>query len=53
MHTAGILQMTHRGLKKNIRRNELPRSPESMSSQPNGRGSVDFDERSLYQVPTT
>ncbi len=50
MHTAGILQMTHRGLKKNIRRNELPRSPESMSSH-NGRGSVDFDERSLYQVP--
>jgi chromosome segregation ATPase len=51
MHTAGILQMTHRGLKKNVRRNELPRSPESMTSQPNGRGSVDFDERSLYQVP--
>ncbi|KIW25881.1 uncharacterized protein PV07_09017 [Cladophialophora immunda] len=55
-HTAGILQMTHRGLKKNIRRNELPRSPESMSSQLNGRGSAldardDFDERSLYQVP--
>ncbi|KAJ9613892.1 hypothetical protein H2200_002028 [Cladophialophora chaetospira] len=50
MHTAGILQMTHRGLKKNIRRNELPRSPESMTSQ-DGRGSVDFDERSLYQVP--
>ncbi|EXJ70771.1 uncharacterized protein A1O5_05761 [Cladophialophora psammophila CBS 110553] len=55
-HTAGILQMTHRGLKKNIRRNELPRSPESMTSQPNGRGSAldardDFDERSLYQVP--
>ncbi|OAL24962.1 hypothetical protein AYO20_10565 [Fonsecaea nubica] len=55
-HTAGILQMTHRGLKKNIRRNELPRSPESMTSQPNGRGSMldardDFDERSLYQVP--
>lgn len=56
MHTAGILQMTHRGLKKNIRRNELPRSPESMTSQQNGRGSAldsrdDFDERSLYQVP--
>jgi predicted nucleic acid-binding Zn-ribbon protein len=50
MHTAGILQMTHRGLKKNIRRNELPRSPESMTSH-HGRGSVDFDERSLYQVP--
>lgn len=55
-HTAGILQMTHRGLKKNIRRTELPRSPESMTSQRNGRGSAmdntdDFDERSLYQVP--
>ncbi|KEF54950.1 uncharacterized protein A1O9_08602 [Exophiala aquamarina CBS 119918] len=56
-HTAGILQMTHRGLKKNIRRTELPRSPESMTSQPIGRGSGmtdgidDFDERSLYQVP--
>lgn len=55
-HTAGILQLTHRGLKKNVRRTELPRSPESMSSQPNGRGSAvdvldDFDERSLYQVP--
>lgn len=56
-HTAGILQMTHKGLKKNIRRTELPRSPESMTSQLNGRGSGatdgidDFDERSLYQVP--
>lgn len=56
-HTAGILQMTHKGLKKNIRRTELPRSPESMTSQPTGRGSGtmdgidDFDERSLYQVP--
>lgn len=56
-HTAGILQMTHKGLKKNIRRTELPRSPESMTSQLNGRGSAatdgldDFDERSLYQVP--
>ncbi|KAK5445297.1 hypothetical protein LTS15_010078 [Exophiala xenobiotica] len=55
-HTAGILQMTHKGLKKNVRRSELPRSPESMTSQPNGRNSSldgigDFDERSLYQVP--
>jgi chromosome segregation ATPase len=55
-HTAGILQLTHKGLKKNIRRPELPRSPESMTSQPNGRssgldGMDDFDERSLYQVP--
>lgn len=55
-HTAGILQLTHRGLKKNVRQSELPRSPESMTSQPNGRmsgvpGIDDFDERSLYQVP--
>lgn len=50
-HTAGILQMTHKGLKKNVRRTELPRSPESMTSQMNGRNSDDFDERSLYQVP--
>lgn len=54
-HTAGILQFTHRGLKKNIRRNELPRSPESMASQSRSLsgadGASDFDERSLYQVP--
>ena len=54
-HTAGILQMTHKGLKKNIRRNQLPHSPESMTSQ-NRSGSrmdgvEDFDERSLYQIP--
>lgn len=54
-HTAGILQMTHRGLKKNIRRNQLPQSPESMSSQ-NRSGSRldgmdDFDERSYYGIP--
>lgn len=54
-HTAGILQFTHKGLKKNVRKNELPRSPESMASGPrslSGReGASDFDERSLYQVP--
>lgn len=54
-HTAGILQFTHKGLKKNVRKNELPRSPESMASQTrsvSGRdGGSDFDERSLYQVP--
>lgn len=53
-HTAGILQMTHKGLKKNIRKNQLPHSPESMSSQ-NRQSRMDaiddFDERSLYQVP--
>ena len=54
-HTAGILQYTHKGLKKNIRKNELPRSPESMASQARSvsrsDGHSDFDERSLYQVP--
>lgn len=54
-HTAGVLQMTHRGLKKNVRRNQLPHSPESMSSQNRSMygidGPNDFDERSLYQVP--
>lgn len=51
-HTAGILQFTHRGLKKNVRKNELPRSPESMASQTRSvSGASDFDERSLYQVP--
>lgn len=54
-HTAGILQFTHKGLKKNVRKNELPRSPESMNSQARSHsrsdGTSDFDERSLYQVP--
>jgi hypothetical protein len=53
-HTAGVLQMTHRGLKKNIRRGELPRSPESMISTnhqsiPTFDGISDFDERSFYR----
>ena len=53
-HTAGVLQMTHRGLKKNIRRGELPRSPESMMSTnhrsiPAFDGIDDFDERSFYR----
>ncbi|KPI43386.1 uncharacterized protein AB675_6824 [Cyphellophora attinorum] len=54
-HTAGILQMTHRGLKKNVRKTQLPHSPESMSSQNRNTYYMDtmndFDERSLYQVP--
>ncbi|KKY28885.1 putative involucrin repeat protein [Phaeomoniella chlamydospora] len=54
-HTAGILQMTHKGLKKNVRREELPRSPESMVSYghqsiPRFDGADDFDDRSLYRV---
>jgi chromosome segregation ATPase len=54
-HTAGILQMTHKGLKKNVRKQELPRSPESMASA-NHRSVADmdviddFDERSLYRI---
>jgi chromosome segregation ATPase len=53
-HTAGVLQMTHKGLKKNIRRGELPRSPESMMSAnhrsiPAFDGINDFDERSFYK----
>ena len=54
-HTSGILQMTHRGLKKNIRRNQLPHSPQSMSSQDRGGSRLDatdeFDERSFYGIP--
>ncbi|KAL9115199.1 MAG: hypothetical protein Q9227_000993 [Pyrenula ochraceoflavens] len=54
-HTAGILQLTHKGMKKNVRRNELPQSPESMSDYGAHRSidtinSVDgFDDRSLYR----
>ena len=54
-HTAGILQLTHKGMKKNIRANELPRSPESMSDYGPHRSidtmnSIDgFDDRSLYR----
>ena len=53
-HTAGILQLTHKGLKKNVRRDTLPRSPESMASlnhqsMTNFDGLDDFDERSLYK----
>ena len=54
-HTAGILQMTHKGLKKNIRKNQLPHSPDSMTGQNRSGSRMDamdeFDERSLYQVP--
>ncbi|RHZ44441.1 involucrin repeat protein [Aspergillus thermomutatus] len=47
-HTAGVLQMTHKGLKKNMR--NVPHTPESLSSH-NTRGSVDdFDDRSLYKT---
>lgn len=46
-HTAGVLQMTHKGLKKNAKNGGAPQSPESMSGK---RDSInDFDDRSLYQ----
>lgn len=48
-HTAGVLQMTHKGLKKGPKKN-MVRTPESVYSS-NTRGSVyDFDERSLYKT---
>ncbi|EHA28307.1 hypothetical protein ASPNIDRAFT_56941 [Aspergillus niger ATCC 1015] len=47
-HTAGILQMTHKGLKKNLQGN-MADTPETLAS-PNTHGSMhDFDERSLYK----
>ncbi|KAF9887997.1 hypothetical protein FE257_009386 [Aspergillus nanangensis] len=49
-HTAGVLQMTHKGLKKNSKQNNIPHTPESLSSH-NTRGSMDdFDDRSLYKT---
>lgn len=62
-HTAGILQMTHKGPKKVSKEQEgaqqqgIPGSPESMYTYSNARNSVDqfndeffFDERSLYRA---
>ena len=59
-HTAGILQMTHKGPKKGARgagaqQNGIPGSPESMYTYHNARHSMEpvdemfFDERSLYR----
>ena len=53
-HTAGILQLTHKGLKKNVRNYTLPRSPESMASinhksMTHFDGLDEFDDRSLYR----
>lgn len=53
-HTSGILQVTHKGLRKDLRREDLPRSPESMASL-NQRSTLpvdsldEFDERSQYK----
>jgi chromosome segregation ATPase len=60
-HTAGILQMTHKGPKKtrgqmSSQQNGIPGSPESMYTYSNSRRSIEpindelfFDERSLYK----
>ena len=42
-HTAGVLQMTHKGLKKNLKNNDQQRSSESVY------GVEEFDDRSLYK----
>ncbi|KAJ0424440.1 Up-regulated during septation-domain-containing protein [Aspergillus carlsbadensis] len=44
-HTAGVLQLTHKGLKKNLK-NGIPHTPESLSSN---NTMDDFDDRSLYK----
>lgn len=48
-HTAGILQMTHKGLKKNLNKNgvngDVSRAPESVYGSTN-----DFDDRSQYRT---
>lgn len=45
-HTAGILQLTHKGLKKNLKENGASQSTNGVSC-----GSViDFDDRSLYKT---
>jgi uncharacterized coiled-coil protein SlyX len=61
-HTAGILQMTHKGPVKVQKSNSqdqrgIPGSPESMYTYSNARGSIDaineedlFDDRSLYRT---
>lgn len=60
-HTAGILQMTHKGPKKpgkgqSTQQNGIPGSPESMFTYSNARNSIEpisdelfFDDRSLYR----
>ncbi|KAG4034891.1 hypothetical protein MFRU_002g02400 [Monilinia fructicola] len=57
-HTAGILQMTHKGPKTNpgedTRQGGIPGSPESMYTYHNARNSLEviedeFDERSFYR----
>ncbi|KAL5336791.1 Up-regulated during septation-domain-containing protein [Aspergillus crustosus] len=45
-HTAGVLQLTHKGLKKSLK-NGIPHTPESLSSN---NTVDDFDDRSLYKT---
>ncbi|KAK2805335.1 hypothetical protein FQN50_006236 [Emmonsiellopsis sp. PD_5] len=57
-HTAGVLQMTHKGLKKRsaMHNNTFPRSPDSIYEGPNGQENTqnypphEFDDRSLYRT---
>ncbi|KAK2795326.1 hypothetical protein FQN51_000511 [Onygenales sp. PD_10] len=57
-HTAGVLQMTHKGLKKRsaTHNNPFPRSPDSIYEGPDGQENTqnypphEFDDRSLYRT---
>ncbi|KAJ9295756.1 hypothetical protein DTO271G3_5779 [Paecilomyces variotii] len=50
-HTAGILQMTHKGLKKNLNKNGASSSNDSRNGESiyGVNGGMDFDDRSLYR----
>ncbi|KAL1856555.1 hypothetical protein Plec18167_007321 [Paecilomyces lecythidis] len=50
-HTAGILQMTHKGLKKNLNKNGANSSRDSRNGESvyGVNGGPDFDDRSLYR----
>lgn len=50
-HTAGILQMTHKGLKKNLNKNGANSSHDSRNGESiyGVNGGMDFDDRSLYR----
>ncbi|KAK2755999.1 hypothetical protein FQN54_005797 [Arachnomyces sp. PD_36] len=51
-HTAGVLQMTHKGLKKNLKQNEnKDRNSGSVYGDSYGatNGMTEFDDRSLYK----
>lgn len=44
-HTAGILQVTHKGLKKNLKNSN------SQAHTTNGSSALEFDDQSLYKTP--